>query len=329
MLCFVDHKRTELSSARELLARVLIQFVWMFLISVAVSESVALADRHNQLGETRRRVTLAVLDFGNSTFGRTTADVLAKTSKRITGFVAIDRDQAMSAAHGGSYGGSINLSTTEARALGEALGTDFFIIGDAQTIRRSPSTGPIYFDSYASIFIVSSRSGRLIAWERPTFKAASPAAAERLLLAELSSAGTQQRIEMAIRRAQQSESGERQISLNEDVPVIEAAPDDDKAAAAEGLRLPKPFRRFLPPYPEAAANAEAEATVDVLVDLDAEGEVGRVEVVRWAGFGLDQATVDTVRRLHFFPAMKNGVAIPIRVMLRYNFRKPPRERDDR
>jgi outer membrane biosynthesis protein TonB len=39
-----------------------------------------------------------------------------------------------------------------------------------------------------------------------------------------------------------------------------------------------------------------------LVDLDATGEVTRVEVVRWAGFGLDEATVETVRRLHFFPA---------------------------
>jgi len=60
----------------------------------------------------------------------------------------------------------------------------------------------------------------------------------------------------------------------------------------------------------------------VLVDLDARGEVTRVEVVRWAGFGLDEATVDTVRQLHFFPAMRNGVAVPLRVLLRYNFRKP-------
>jgi TonB family protein len=78
----------------------------------------------------------------------------------------------------------------------------------------------------------------------------------------------------------------------------------------------------VPAYPDTAARAEAEATVDVLVDLDASGEVMQVEVARWAGFGLDQATVDTVRRLHFFPAMRDGVAIPIRVLLRYNFRKP-------
>jgi hypothetical protein len=29
--------------------------------------------------------------------------------------------------------------------------------------------------------------------------------------------------------------------------------------------------------------------------------------------------------MHFFPALKNGTAIPMRVLLRYNFRKPPKD----
>jgi TonB family protein len=62
----------------------------------------------------------------------------------------------------------------------------------------------------------------------------------------------------------------------------------------------------------------------VLVAISAAGEVNDVQVVRWAGFGLDDITVATVRQMHFFPAMKNGTAIPLRVLLRYNFRKPPR-----
>jgi len=78
-----------------------------------------------------------------------------------------------------------------------------------------------------------------------------------------------------------------------------------------------------PPYPESAARAEVEATVDVLVDIDARGEVGRIEIARWAGYGLDQSVLDTVKQMHFFPAMRNRVAIPMRVLLRYNFRKPP------
>jgi len=75
---------------------------------------------------------------------------------------------------------------------------------------------------------------------------------------------------------------------------------------------------------ESAARAEVEATVDVLVDIDARGEVGRVEIARWAGYGLDQSVIDTVKQMHFFPAMRDRVSIPMRVLLRYNFRKPPK-----
>lgn len=273
-------------------------------------------------GQTRP-LSLAVLDFGGSPLARLTSDKLATNLKHESGVMVLDRDQVRAAARGAGYAGSISLSLTEARDLGAALGCDFFILGDAQTLRRSPSTGPVYFDSYASIFVVSARTGRLIRWERPSFKAETPAAAEQLLNSELSGLEIQHRFGVTAHRAQEDERGERELTTAEQVPIIEAAPDDDKSAAAEGLRLPRPFRRLVPPYPETAAAAEAEATVDVLVDLDASGEVTRVEVARWAGFGLDEATVETVRRLHFFPAMRDGVAIPIRVLLRYNFRKPP------
>ena len=99
---------------------------------------------------------------------------------------------------------------------------------------------------------------------------------------------------------------------------------DDNGDANNRVRAPRPYVRLKPPYPETAARAEIEATVDVLVDVDAHGEVGRVEIARWAGYGLDQSVVDTVRQLHFFPAQRDRVAIPLRVLLRYNFRKPPK-----
>ena len=270
------------------------------------------------------RLTIAVLDFGDSALARLAADKLAANLKHETTVSVMDREQVRAAARGAGYAGAISLSLSEARDLGAALGSDFFILGDAQTLRRSPSSGPVYFESYASIFVVSARTGRLVRWDRPNFRAATAAAAEQTLLTQLSTGHADPSYTISIHRAQEDERGERELTTAEQIPVIEAAPDDDKSAAAEGLRLPRPYRRFTPPYPETAATAEVEATVDVLVDLDATGEVTRIEVARWAGFGLDEATVDTVRRLHFFPAMRHGVPIPIRVLLRYNFRKPPR-----
>ncbi|HKP47277.1 MAG TPA: energy transducer TonB [Pyrinomonadaceae bacterium] len=272
--------------------------------------------------QSNRRLTIAVVDFGNSEFARTAADTVAATLIKANATV-LDRDQVRAAARGAGYNGSLNMSLSEARTLGETIGSDFMLLGDAQTLRRSPSSGPVYYESYASVFAVSSRTGKLITWERPNFRASDQKSAERALLDELAKGTLVGRLFSAINEAEQDERAERALFVDSETPVIEEAPDDEKLAEAEGLRLPKPFRRFVPAYPDSAAAAEAEAMVDVVVDLDSRGEITHSEVVRWAGFGLDQATLETVRRLHFFPAMRNGTAMPIRVLLRYNFRKPP------
>lgn len=205
--------------------------------------------------------------------------------------------------------------------MGAAIGCDFYLIGDAQTIRRSPSTGPYYFEAYASIFMVSARSGNLVLWERPSFDAPSAQAAEQLLFSQIDNAQMHRHYLLALRRAQEDERTQRQTAIERDIPVIAEAPAE--ANEQSGLRLPRPYRRLRPVYPDSAARADAEGTVDVLLDLDKEGEVTNIQVARWAGFGLDEATVNTVRQLHFFPALREGVPIPMRILLRYNFRKPP------
>ncbi len=272
-----------------------------------------------------RQLTVAVLDFGDTPTGQLASQKIAANLKNDKNISVLDQDQARAAARGSGYAGSINLSLDEARHIGSVVASDFFLVGDAQTLRRSPSTGPVYFESYASLFLVSSRTGRLITWDRPMFEAPTASAADSALIARLTSADLRDHLVKLIAQAHKLERDQRQLSHVESVPVIDEAPDDDKVAEAQGLRLPRPYRRFTPAYPESAAKAEAEAVVDVLVDLDEDGEVTRVEVARWAGFGLDESTVETVKRLHFFPAKRNGVSIPLRVLLRYNFRKPPRE----
>jgi TonB family protein len=162
----------------------------------------------------------------------------------------------------------------------------------------------------------------LLMWDRPSFNNDDAGKAYELLLQQLPDLSG--RLAVAMRRASEDERVERTVIPTSPPHLIEDAPDDEKTAAAQGLRLPRPYRRMRPDYPASAASAEAEATVDVSVEVGADGEVGDVQIVRWAGFGLDEATLATVRQLHFFPAMKNGTAIPMRVLLRYNFRKPPR-----
>lgn len=274
-------------------------------------------------GNSYARTSISVLDFGSSDFGKLVAEKLAAHLKAQPEFSVADADLSRSAAIGVGYAGSLNLTVTEARDLGSALATDYYLLGDAQLLRRSSFDKPVYFEAYCSVFLVSARTGRLLLWERPSFANYYEVQARDLLLKAIINGELSHRLLMATLQANEVERIQRAVISTASAPVIEEAPDDEKTAEAQGLRLPRPFRRLRPEYPDTAARAEAEATVDVLVDVNAEGEVGEVQIVRWAGFGLDEATIATVRQLHFFPAMKNGAAIPMRVLLRYNFRKPP------
>ena len=58
-----------------------------------------------------------------------------------------------------------------------------------------------------------------------------------------------------------------------------------------------------------------------MVDLDANGNILRTDVVRWAGFGLDESVEKTVRSMNWRPAERNGKTLPMRFLVRYNFKK--------
>lgn len=295
------------------------RYILFIILAVCASSASSIAQTGAQ------RVRIAVLDFGETEAARRASSRLALSFSSSNNLILIDRDESRAAALGVGYKGSLNMSLQEALDLGAAMGADFYITGDAQTIRRSSSARPVYYESYASVFIVSARTGKLVLWDRPSFEAASPDEAEEALLKELKMRADG--YVDAIRKAQESE---RQMhaqmisGASASAPVIEDAPDSEADAARAHIRLPQPYRRLRPAYPVEAARAEAEATVDVQVEIDADGEVSNVEVVRWAGFGLDEATINTVRQLHFRPAMLDGTPIPMRVLLRYNFRKPPK-----
>ena len=207
---------------------------------------------------------VAVLNFGETTTGRLTSEKLSTALTLESAVSLIDHDLARAAARGVGYSGSLNLTVQEARDLGAAIGCDFYLLGDAQTLRRSSSSGGAYFESYASIFLVSARSGRLISWDRPSFEAASPEEAGKLLLSQISNAETRRRYLAALRRAQEEERSQRQIAVERNIPVIEEAPGEVEEKS--GLRMPRPYRRLRPAYPDTAARADAEgvnATLNV------------------------------------------------------------------
>lgn len=264
---------------------------------------------------------VAVLDFGKSELGRRAADIFSASLAKESSLRIVDRALSRSAALGMGYSGSLNMALGEARDLGAGIGCDFFIVGDAQVQRRSPSDNSVYYEAYASVFVVSARTGQLVMWSRPNTRAATPAVAEQSLLKELTRDLDVYSV-AAYRRAQDERTTAERAAAGEAI-VYEEAPDEGSPAAAN-FRPPEPYRRVRPPYPDTASEAEAEATVDAQVEIGADGEVARIEIVRWAGFGLDESVVNTVRQMHFRPAMRDGASVPVRVLLRYNFRRPPK-----
>jgi len=270
------------------------------------------------------RAGLAVLDFGGTETGARAAERVAGLLARRPEKVALlDRGLARAAARGVGYAGSLNMTLAEARDLGAAVGCDFFLTGDAQTIRRSPSERPAYFESYASVFVVSARTGRLLLWDRPSAERATAPEAEAALLS-LIDAERVARYLAAMEEAAASEERERaaRAGVEESGRVIDLSAETDTGAVAD-VREPAPYRRLRPSYPETAARAEAEATVDASVEIDEGGRVARVEIVRWGGFGLDEEVAATIRRMNFHPAKREGEPVPVRVLMRYNFRRPP------
>lgn len=270
------------------------------------------------------RIRVAVVSFGSTPTGERAANALrhAVANNPAKDIEVADSDLARSAATGAGYDGSLNLTIEDARNIGAAIGADFYFIGDAQTVRRSPSTGKAYYESFASVFLVSARTGRLILWERPLERRNTGPESEQALLQNLSTVDHGHQFQVSIRRALEDERAERLEAVDSPAPVI-LTMSGDAVDSTNNLREPRPYRRLKPPYPRTAATSEVEAVVDVLVDVDARGQVGKIQISRWAGYGLDQSVIDTVKQMHFFPAMQNGKPIPMRVLLRYNFRKPP------
>jgi TonB family protein len=91
----------------------------------------------------------------------------------------------------------------------------------------------------------------------------------------------------------------------------------------QGSQQPVFYQRLKPEYTKEAEWAGITATVELEAVFQADGQVGEVTVTRWAGFGLDEAALATVRKLRFKPAQQAGKEVTIRGLVRYNFRRPP------
>lgn len=223
-------------------------------------------------------------------------------------FRMLDNSLARSAYLASGNTDNFNLTVEQSRGIGALLGTDHFVIIRSETLpRQSVETGS-YFESFAAIFVVDSRSGRLIGFRLESAKSNTEPSTKAALDAKIPSIA--EFITTTIERSKAAPDPPRDRKF---LPV----PDDP----AKDLKTPIPYNRIRPEYTSAAYLYSVAATVEIEVDIDVDGSIARTSFERWAGFGLEESVEKAVRSMNWRPAMKGGKPLPMRVLLRYNFTK--------
>lgn len=210
------------------------------------------------------------------------------------------------------YENPFNLALKEAKNLGAAIGCDYFLLLKIQTVRRYSFEKKEFYESFAAVYAVSSRTGRLIFWRLASFEAADSQSAEKKLLDAANDLSAE--ISEKIKISAKEESNEKNAENFERLP-------DENSPEAKSFRPPLPYRRIRPEHTKIANLYSIEATVDIEADIDENGKIARTEIVRWAGFGLDDSVTETVRKMNWRAAERSGKPLPTRVLLRYNFKK--------
>ena len=209
-----------------------------------------------------------------------------------------------------------NMTTERSKALGAAMGCNYFILVNAATLRRSSSKRPEYYESHAAIYAVSARTGRLIYWWLLSYEALKGEDARRSLDDALNAT--------AIELENKLKSTVKQELAEPALPEMEEPPNDSSRAAKD-FRAPVPYRRVKPEYTSDAFLYNITATVDIAIDLDKNGTILRTQIERWAGYGLDESVEKAVRSMNWRPASRSGKPLQMRFLVRYNFKKTEKE----
>lgn len=231
-------------------------------------------------------------------------------------FKILDDSIAESAAQNLADKNLFNLSREESQNLGSAVGCDFFVVQKAETLRRASLSKAGYYESYAVVYLVSSRTGHLVFWKVLSVEDNTPKEAEKKIFDSLENLAAE--ISANIK------------SLEAEKPIESESPEISSEVSPESknFRPPLPYRRIKPDYTKTANLYNVAATVDAVVDLDETGKVLKVEITRWAGYGLDESVTETIKKMQWRAAEYNGRTLPFRVLLRYNFRKLKSEDDE-
>ncbi|CAN5555280.1 hypothetical protein BH10ACI1_BH10ACI1_23070 [soil metagenome] len=239
-------------------------------------------------------------------FAEKLEDSLSKTSK------IIDSSLSATVFRSAEIETPFNLTTIEARNIGAAIGCDYFLLVKTENLRRFALPKREYFESSAAVFVVSSRTGRLVFWKLQRGEDETPDKADTKLFASTEELAAE--ILGKLKIISSAELAEKPTLNIAELP-------DENSAEAKNLRPPLPYRRIKPEYTQTAYLYGITATVDIEIEVSETGKILKTEIVRWAGYGLDESVIETILKMQWRPADRNGKTLPMRVLLRYNFKK--------
>jgi protein TonB len=85
-------------------------------------------------------------------------------------------------------------------------------------------------------------------------------------------------------------------------------------------RQAKPIQTVRASYPPMALRAGLESDVELRIEVDAQGNVTRAEIIKSGGGGFDEEALKAVRQSRFEPAQKDGHNVPAEFTYVYRFR---------
>jgi TonB family protein len=263
------------------------------------------------LAQSPEKPRLALIEFS----GELRHEISAFPPEAANTFRVTDPDLVRTAVSGSGWNGSLNLTRDEARWLGLTIGCDFYLTGAARLFQRIITDNQFYVEAIAGIFVVETRTGKLQHFAFIRLRADDEATARRQLRQQFQQHW--QTISPLLIEIAQKNGESAQPPDTSSLEII------DGESPATNISQPVFFQRLKPDYTEQAAALSVTATVDLQVVFQADGQAGEIEVTRWAGFGLEEAAVATVRQLRFKPAERDGKSLSFRALVRYNFRRPP------
>ena len=263
-------------------------------------------------------IRLAVIDFAGDQ-GREISNLMRDAVTRFgSEMELLDDDLVRTAVNGAGYAGSVNLSRDDAKALGQSLGCDFYVLGKTLVARRlvGAKGDQFYFEALAGLFFVETRTGKLSLFSFESAKAQAENQAKDQLKQRLRQAWPRYAEAIIAARRLQAAASEK---IEPGSSPVEVLTDD---LIATGTEQPFFFQRIKPEYTEQADLANIAATVELEAVFRDDGTVGEVEIVKWAGFGLDESAVATIKKLRFKSAERGGKKLTLKGLVRYNFRRP-------